>query len=133
MPFFKVIFVSFFISFFQIQSLSTSCPLEEDITNIARCIQVDVTAIIYAVRGQEDLTSFCQLADRYMECFKTYTRGCVGYHVKNLIRLKYFIDNEKVFILKFAEGTLTELQNIALYCCQGIFKNPDCPLNSKFK
>jgi hypothetical protein len=60
-----------------------SCPIEEDPSNIARCIQVDITAIVYAIRGGQDLTSLCQLADRYMECFKTYTRGCVGYHVIN--------------------------------------------------
>ena len=77
---FLLIFSSLFLSN-SAQAIASSCPLEEDITNIARCIQVDVTAIIYAVRGQEDLTAFCQLADRYMECFKTYTRGCVGFHV----------------------------------------------------
>ena len=62
----------------------SSCPIEEDPTNLARCIQVDVTAIIYAVRGKDDLTTFCQLADRYMECLKTYTRGCVGFHVRRI-------------------------------------------------
>ncbi len=61
-----------------------NCPIEEDPSNIARCIQVDITAIVYAVRGGQDLTSLCQLADRYMECFKTYTRGCVGFHVSFL-------------------------------------------------
>jgi hypothetical protein len=78
----RIDFIQFFRKFLLI--------LKEDITNIARCIQVDVTAIIYAVRGQEDLTSFCQLADRYMECFKTYTRGCVGFHVSFNFRF-YFI------------------------------------------
>jgi len=55
------------------------------------------------------MTSFCALADRYMECFKTYTRGCVGFY--------------------FGEGSLTELQNIALYCCNGITSSRDCPFN----
>lgn len=76
-------------SVLHLNHVNCSCPLEEDITNIARCIQVDVTAIIYAVRGREDLTSFCQLADRYMECFKTYTRGCVGFHV--IFKIAYFV------------------------------------------
>ena len=84
MAFFYIIFLGLLLSNHLDASTST-CPLEEDITNIARCIQVDVTAIIYAVRGQEDLTSFCQLADRYMECFKTYTRGCVGFHVSLIL------------------------------------------------
>lgn len=58
-----------------------ACPVEDDPTNLARCVQVDVTAIVYAARGKDDITSLCALADRYMECFKTYSRGCVGYHV----------------------------------------------------
>ena len=58
-----------------------ACPIEEDPSNLARCIQVDVTAIVYAARGKDDITSLCALADRYMECIKTYSRGCVGYYV----------------------------------------------------
>ncbi len=57
------------------------CPVEEDPTNLARCIQVDVSAIVSAAKGSDDLTSFCALADRYMECIKTYTRGCIGFFV----------------------------------------------------
>ena len=58
-----------------------ACPIEEDPSNLARCIQVDVTAIVYAARGKDDITSLCALADRYMECIKTYSRGCVGFYV----------------------------------------------------
>ena len=65
----------------KIHSSYGSCPIEEDPANLARCIQVDITAVIYALRGKDDLTTFCQLADRYMECLKTYTRGCIGFHV----------------------------------------------------
>lgn len=107
------IIVILIIKALNVNCQASSCPIEEDPTNLARCIQVDITAIIYAVRGSEDLTTFCQLADRYMECIKTYTRGCVGFH--------------------FAEGSLTELQSIALYCCKGIYSSPDCPLNSILK
>lgn len=64
-----------------IQVYSLACPVEEDPTNLARCIQIDVTALVYAARGKDDITSLCALADRYMECIKTYTRGCVGYYV----------------------------------------------------
>lgn len=39
---------------------------------------------VAAARGSADLTAFCGLASRYLECFKTYTRGCVGYFVKYL-------------------------------------------------
>jgi len=97
------------LSLLRLDAVFASCPIEEDPANLARCIQVDITAVIYALRGKDDLTTFCQLADRYMECLKTYTRGCIGFH--------------------FAEGSLTELQGIALYCCKGIYTSPDCPLN----
>lgn len=57
------------------------CPVEDDPTNLARCIQIDVSAIVALAKGSNDFTSFCALADRYMECIKTYTRGCIGYYV----------------------------------------------------
>jgi hypothetical protein len=57
------------------------CPVEEDPSDLARCIQIDVTAIIYAARGKDDLSALCAMADRYMECIKTYTRGCIGFYV----------------------------------------------------
>jgi hypothetical protein len=61
--------------------VNSACPIEDDPINLSRCVQVDVTAIVYAARGKDDISSLCALADRYMECFKTYSRGCVGYHV----------------------------------------------------
>ncbi len=63
----------------------SGCPIEEDPTSLARCIQIDVTAIIFAAKGKEDITALCQLADRYMECIKTYSRGCTGYYVKEYL------------------------------------------------
>ncbi len=69
---------------------SSRCIVEEDPSELARCIQIDVTAIIYAARGKDDLSSLCALADRYMECIKTYTRGCVGFYVNSF---KYFFSN----------------------------------------
>ena len=61
--------------------ISAACPVEDDPTNLARCIQVDTSAIVGLAKGSNDMTSFCALADRYMECIKTYTRGCVGFFV----------------------------------------------------
>ena len=43
-----------------------SCPVEDDPTNLARCIQVDATAILYTAKNSGDLTSICAIADRYM-------------------------------------------------------------------
>ena len=73
------------LSLLRLDAVFASCPIEEDPANLARCIQVDITAVIYALRGKDDLTTFCQLADRYMECLKTYTRGCIGFHVRLFI------------------------------------------------
>lgn len=77
----KILLIIGHLLLFSSKPCLANCPIEEDPSNIARCIQVDITAIVYAIRGGDDLTSLCQLADRYMECFKTYTRGCVGFHV----------------------------------------------------
>jgi hypothetical protein len=52
------------------------CPVEEDPVQLAECAQLDVQAIIQAARG--NLKLFCNLAERYMECFKTKTRNCIG-------------------------------------------------------
>ncbi len=62
----------------------SACPVEDDPSNLARCIQIDVTAIVQAIKGSRDYSSFCALADRYMECIKTYTRGCIGFYVRFL-------------------------------------------------
>ena len=64
------------------QLATTGCPVEDDPSQLARCIQIDVTAIVEAIKGSRDYTSFCALANRYMECFATYTRGCPGQYVK---------------------------------------------------
>jgi hypothetical protein len=61
---------------------TTGCPVEDDPSQLARCIQIDVTAIVEAIHGSQDYTSFCALANRYMECFSTYTRGCPGQYVR---------------------------------------------------
>lgn len=90
-----------------------ACPLEDDPTNLIRCIQIDISSIIAAARGDTDLTAFCSLASRYLECFKTYTRGCVGYFL--------------------ADGGFTEIQLIAQYCCNGITSSVDCPFNPNVK
>ena len=52
------------------------CQLEEDPIQLAECAQLDVQSIIQAAKG--NLKLFCNLAERYMECFKTKTRNCIG-------------------------------------------------------
>ncbi len=58
------------------------CPVEEDPVQLAECAQLDVQAIIQAAKG--NLKLFCNLAERYMECFKTKTRNCIGGWVRKL-------------------------------------------------
>ncbi|CAF1079110.1 unnamed protein product [Adineta ricciae] len=84
------------------------CPVEEDPIQLAECAQLDVQAIIQGARG--NLKLFCNLAERYMECFKTKTRNCIGGWA--------------------AEGGLTELQNLAQWCCvnPGVQEPDECPL-----
>jgi hypothetical protein len=67
-----------------VNAVWSACPVEDDPSNLARCIQIDVTAIVQAIKGSRDYSSFCALADRYMECIKTYTRGCIGFYVRFL-------------------------------------------------
>ena len=87
-----------------------ACPVEDDPTDLLRCIQIDISSLsmdsyklmhfahniislfliisciikVALARGSNDLTSFCALASRYLECFKTYTRGCVGQWVSRI-------------------------------------------------
>ena len=56
------------------------CPVEEDPVQLAECAQLDVQAIIQAAKG--NLKLFCNLAERYMECFKAKTRNCICGWVK---------------------------------------------------
>jgi hypothetical protein len=87
--------------------------VEEDPIQLAECAQLDVQAIIQAAKG--NLKLFCNLAERYMECFKTKTRNCIGGAV--------------------AEGGFTELQNLAQWCCvnPGVAEPDECPLRRNLK
>lgn len=60
----------------QLSLCQLPCPVEEDPVQLAECAQLDVQAIIQAAKG--NLKLFCNLAERYMECFKTKTRNCIG-------------------------------------------------------
>ena len=63
------------------QSVYGGCPLEVDPLTHARCVQLDFGSIFAAFKDSTDLSPFCSLADRYMECIKTYSRGCIGFYV----------------------------------------------------
>ncbi|CAF1919325.1 unnamed protein product [Rotaria magnacalcarata] len=107
MKLFAVISVSI-VLIIQLTFAQGPCQLEEDPIQLAECAQLDVQAIIQAAKG--NLKLFCNLAERYMECFKTKTRNCIGGWV--------------------AEGGFTELQNLAQWCCvnPGVQEPDECPL-----
>lgn len=71
-----VVIGSLMVLFIQPSFGQLPCPVEEDPVQLAECAQLDVQAIIQAARG--NLKLFCNLAERYMECFKTKTRNCIG-------------------------------------------------------
>jgi len=108
----NIIFVCVFIGIIiQLSFGQLPCPVEEDPIQLAECAQLDVQAIIQAAKG--NLKLFCNLAERYMECFKTKTRNCIGGWA--------------------AEGGFTELQNLAQWCCvnPGLPEPDECPLRRK--
>ena len=67
--------------FLLITTVRTSCRIEEDPVNLSTCISIDLTAIAFVVRGKDDIPTVCEIANRWMECVKTYSRGCVGHFV----------------------------------------------------
>lgn len=92
------IYIILFISLVARTSLGQApCPVEEDPVQLAECAQLDVQAIIQAAKG--NLKLFCNLAERYMECFKTKTRNCIGGWVR--------IDEEERMV--FLHGMIVDL------------------------
>ncbi len=78
---------------------SSSCPLENDPTQLIRCIQIDIGSLIALAQGATDLTAFCALAQRYMECINIYTIGCIGHNVIFLFTT-IWINNITAIIIK---------------------------------
>jgi hypothetical protein len=75
---FKLVTLILFLSFHNVYS---GCPIEVDPLTLVRCVQLDIGSIFAAFKESTDLSPFCSLADRYMECIKTYSRGCIGFYV----------------------------------------------------
>ena len=67
-----------------------------------------------------------------MECFKTKTRNCIGGYVK--LKFDVLLENICYYYLQAAEGGLTELQNLAQWCCvnPGEAEPAECPLSRKY-
>jgi hypothetical protein len=51
-----------------------------DPTTILSCVAIDAIGLVQATKG--NIRAFCTMAERFMECLKTKTRGCFGEDVR---------------------------------------------------
>ena len=51
-----------------------------DPATILSCVAIDAVGLVQATKG--NIRVFCTMAERFMECVKTKTRGCVGEEVR---------------------------------------------------
>ncbi|CAF0895587.1 unnamed protein product [Adineta steineri] len=88
-------------------SSAANCPVEADPVSILSCVAVDAVGLVQATKG--NIKVFCTMAERFMECVKTKTRGCIGE--------------------EFVRGSLTELIELSQKCCvnKGEKMNEECP------
>lgn len=54
-----------------------------DPTTILSCVAIDAIGLVQATKG--NIRAFCTMAERFMECLKTKTRGCFGEDVRKEI------------------------------------------------
>ncbi len=63
-----------------------------DPATILSCVAIDAVGLVQATKG--NVRVFCTMAERFMECVKTKTRGCVGEEVRKVsfeTKLEFFI------------------------------------------
>lgn len=60
-----------------------SLSLLADPTTILSCVAIDAVGLVQATKG--NIRAFCTMAERFMECLKTKTRGCFGEDVSQSI------------------------------------------------
>jgi len=56
------------------------CNSSADPTTILSCVAIDAVGLVQATKG--NIRAFCTMAERFMECLKTKTRGCIGEDVR---------------------------------------------------
>ncbi|CAF3868813.1 unnamed protein product [Rotaria sp. Silwood2] len=76
-------------------SSTANCPVEADPATILSCVAIDAVGLVSATKG--NIRVFCTMAERFMECVKTKTRGCIGE--------------------EFVRGSLSELIELSQKCC----------------
>ncbi|CAF0757557.1 unnamed protein product [Adineta ricciae] len=103
-----MLFVSMFSSTI---SGTPNCPVEADPASILSCVAIDAVGLVQATKG--NLRVFCTMAERFMECVKTKTRGCLGE--------------------EFVRGSLTELIELSQKCCVNNNEkvHDECPFVSR--
>ncbi|CAF3748619.1 unnamed protein product [Rotaria sp. Silwood1] len=94
-----------------IASATSNCPVEADPTTILSCVAIDAVGLVQATKG--NIRGFCTMAERFMECLKTKTRGCFGED--------------------FVRGSLSELIELSQKCCVNKEEkmNEECPFITK--
>lgn len=53
--------------------------LSADPATILSCVAIDAVGLVQVTKG--NIRAFCTMAERFMECVKTKTRGCIGEEV----------------------------------------------------
>lgn len=51
-----------------------------DPATILSCVAIDAVGLVQVTKG--NIRAFCTMAERFMECVKTKTRGCIGEEVR---------------------------------------------------
>ena len=73
--------------------------LSADPATILSCVAIDAVGLVQATKG--NIRVFCTMAERFMECVKIKTRGCIGEEVNaNEIYIwfiLFFFSNQKHF------------------------------------
>ena len=64
-----------------------------DPASILSCVAIDAVGLVQATKG--NLRVFCTMAERFMECVKTKTRGCLGEEVRIRINV---VCNDKLIL-----------------------------------
>ena len=77
----KCPYLDIFYLTIQIICIWAACPIEDDPVGLSGCVSLDLTAIAFVARGKDGIQTICDIANRWMECVKTYSRGCVGFFV----------------------------------------------------
>lgn len=103
--------VGVLLVFDMIIETSATCPVEDDPTTILSCVAIDAVGLVQATKG--NIRAFCTMAERFMECLKTKTRGCFGED--------------------FVRGSLSELIELSQKCCVNINErlSDECPFVRK--